>query len=159
MPTISWARVLSDPKAELYAPDGPGLGVMLDRRASAGATNSTGPEPYDQCSYQTRETVTSSQRLKGKVAVVTGATSGFGEAIARLFATEGAALVLGGRRSGAGEALSAELRSLGADARFVAGDVGNDHDADALAACARSAHGRIDVRSEEHTSELQSRGH
>src|SRR6266508_1196297 len=33
MPTISWLRVLSDPKAELCAPDGPGLGVMLDRRA------------------------------------------------------------------------------------------------------------------------------
>jgi NAD(P)-dependent dehydrogenase (short-subunit alcohol dehydrogenase family) len=47
--------------------------------------------------------------LAGKVAVVTGATSGFGEAIARLFAAEGAALVLGGRRADAGEALAGEL--------------------------------------------------
>jgi len=90
--------------------------------------------------------VTPSRRLQGKVAVVTGATSGFGEAIAWLFAAEGAVLVLGGRRSDAGEALVAELSShLGSNVRFVAGDVGNERDAEALAACAREEHRRIDV--------------
>jgi NAD(P)-dependent dehydrogenase (short-subunit alcohol dehydrogenase family) len=79
-------------------------------------------------------------RLEGRVAVVTGATSGFGEAIARLFAAEGAALVLHGRRVEAGVALAAELR-----ARFVAGDVGEETGAEALAEAAREAHGRIDA--------------
>lgn len=84
-------------------------------------------------------------RLSEKVAVVTGATSGFGAAIARLFAAEGAALVLGGRRVDAGHALVTELRRGGTDARFVAGDVGEERDAQALADCAREMHGRIDV--------------
>lgn len=84
-------------------------------------------------------------RLSGKVAVVTGATSGFGTAIAQLFAAEGAALVLGGRRVDAGEALVAQLRRDGADALFVAGDVGEERGARALADGARAAFGRIDI--------------
>ena len=83
-------------------------------------------------------------RLDGKIAVVTGATSGFGEAIARLFAFEGAALVLGGRRPDAGEALVAEFADE-PGARFVAGDVGDEATAEALAACARDAFGRVDA--------------
>jgi meso-butanediol dehydrogenase / (S,S)-butanediol dehydrogenase / diacetyl reductase len=81
-------------------------------------------------------------RLAGKVAVITGSTSGFGTAIARLFAVEGAALVLNGRREDAGQALAAEL---GRDTRFVPGDVGDEATAEALAECARTAHGRIDA--------------
>jgi NAD(P)-dependent dehydrogenase (short-subunit alcohol dehydrogenase family) len=84
-------------------------------------------------------------RLDGKVAVITGATSGFGEAIARLFAAEGATLVLHGRRREAGKTLTNELCAHGADARFIAGDVGEALDAQALAEAAREAHGRIDV--------------
>jgi NAD(P)-dependent dehydrogenase (short-subunit alcohol dehydrogenase family) len=89
--------------------------------------------------------VTRSGRLEGKVAVVTGATSGFGEAIARLFASEGAALVLGGRRPDAGEALVSELSAAGAAVRFVAGDVGDESTADAFAAAAREAFGKVDA--------------
>jgi NAD(P)-dependent dehydrogenase (short-subunit alcohol dehydrogenase family) len=89
--------------------------------------------------------VTRSGRLEGKVAVVTGATSGFGDAIARLFAAEGASLVLGGRRVGAGEALVSKLEADGVAARFVAGDVGDESTADALAAVARDAFGRVDA--------------
>jgi NAD(P)-dependent dehydrogenase (short-subunit alcohol dehydrogenase family) len=85
------------------------------------------------------------RRLEGKVAVVTGATSGFGTAIARLFALHGATLVLNGRREDAGDALVKELVRSGAEARFVAGDVGDEATADALAAAAREAGGRIDV--------------
>lgn len=78
-------------------------------------------------------------RLKGKVAVVTGATSGFGEAIARLFAAQGASIILSGRRSDVGEATAAEL-----DGRFVAGDVGDEETANAIVAVA-AERGRIDI--------------
>ncbi len=83
-----------------------------------------------------------STRLAGKVAVVTGATSGFGDAIARLFAREGASVVAHGRNRAAGEAL---VRELGGDACFVAGDVGEPADAQALADAARERFGRVDA--------------
>jgi NAD(P)-dependent dehydrogenase (short-subunit alcohol dehydrogenase family) len=83
-------------------------------------------------------------RLDGKVAVITGATSGFGLEIARLFAREGASLVLNGRRTHAGEQLAAELRSTGTEAHFVNGDVGLEATGDAIATCARERFGRID---------------
>ncbi len=79
------------------------------------------------------------ERLQGKVAVVTGATSGLGEAIAQLFAAEGATLVLSGRRRDAGERIAAELGAC-----FLAGDVGDEASADALVEEARDR-GRIDV--------------
>lgn len=59
-------------------------------------------------------------RLEGKVALVTGAASGLGSAIARLFAREGARVVLTDIHAEAGEAMA---RSLGAAALFVAHDV------------------------------------
>jgi NAD(P)-dependent dehydrogenase (short-subunit alcohol dehydrogenase family) len=84
-------------------------------------------------------------KLHEKVAVVTGATSGFGAAIARLFASEGAKLVLHGRREAAGEDLVNELRERGADACFVAGDVAEARAAETLADTAREKYGRIDA--------------
>ncbi len=48
-------------------------------------------------------------RLEGKVAIVTGATSGIGEVTARRFAEEGATVVLAGRSVGKGEALAKEI--------------------------------------------------
>ena len=84
-------------------------------------------------------------RLAGKVAVVTGATSGFGDAIARLFAREGAAVVVHGRNRAIGEPLVEDLLALGADACFVAGDVGDPDDAQALADATRERFGRVDA--------------
>jgi NAD(P)-dependent dehydrogenase (short-subunit alcohol dehydrogenase family) len=84
-------------------------------------------------------------KLTDKVAVITGATSGFGTAIAQLFAREGAKLVLHGRRSAAGESLVHDLQEQGVEACFLAGDVAVEQDANALADLARERFGRIDA--------------
>jgi NAD(P)-dependent dehydrogenase (short-subunit alcohol dehydrogenase family) len=61
-------------------------------------------------------------RLKGKTAIVTGAGSGMGEAIARLFAREGASVALVDRAE-SGERIAAEIRQAGGDAEFWTLDV------------------------------------
>ncbi|MGB3145587.1 MAG: SDR family oxidoreductase [Maribacter sp.] len=61
-----------------------------------------------------------SEKLKHKVCIVTGATSGMGKAIARSFVSEGARVILSGRNEERGLSLEKEL---GANAIFVAGDV------------------------------------
>ncbi len=57
------------------------------------------------------------------VALVTGATSGIGAASSRAMASEGARVALVGRNEAAGEALCAEVRALGSEALFIAGDI------------------------------------
>lgn len=78
--------------------------------------------------------------LTGKIALITGATSGIGMATAMLFAERGAKLLLSGRNAEAGTALAAEL---GAD--FLAADVAAPGAAATLVNWAVSRHGRLDV--------------
>jgi len=84
-------------------------------------------------------------RLAGKVAIVTGAGSGFGEGIARRFAQEGARLVCNDVNAAAGEKVAREIAAGGAGAVFLAGDVSVDADVAALIGRAQDAYGRIDV--------------
>jgi NAD(P)-dependent dehydrogenase (short-subunit alcohol dehydrogenase family) len=65
-------------------------------------------------------------RLSGKVAWISGATSGIGEATARLFALEGAQVALIGRRIALGRRLAAEIKAQGGAALPIACDVSND---------------------------------
>ena len=65
-----------------------------------------------------------SQKLNGKVAIITGASAGIGRESARALAREGARLVLTARRQDRLETLAAEIRSLGSEAAIVAGDAG-----------------------------------
>ena len=75
------------------------------------------------------------ENITGKVVVITGASSGLGEATARLLAKSGAIVVLGARRSDRIEALAAELKKAGGQALAVATDVVHrDHDARRIAA-------------------------
>jgi len=82
-----------------------------------------------------------SGRLAGKVAVVTGATSGIGEATARLFVREGASVVLAGRSADRGETVAKEL---GDAARFIRADVTHEDQIAALIDGAITTFGRLD---------------
>ncbi len=64
-------------------------------------------------------------RLKDKVFIITGATSGMGKAIALLFAQEGANLIVNGRNTKKGNELLTEINSLTESTIFLPGDVGN----------------------------------
>jgi len=84
-------------------------------------------------------------RLADKVAIITGAGSGMGAAEARLFAREGAHVVLADVFAEGGEAVAAEITDTGGDARFVRTDVTSDDDWARLLATTREAYGRLDV--------------
>jgi NAD(P)-dependent dehydrogenase (short-subunit alcohol dehydrogenase family) len=80
-------------------------------------------------------------RLSGKVAVITGATSGIGLETARLFAAEGARVVVSGRSEDKGTALAAEL---GGESFFQRADVTSEDDIAALIDAAAGRFGRVD---------------
>ena len=83
-----------------------------------------------------------SQKLAGKVAVVTGGNSGIGLATAKRFAAEGASVVVTGRRQGE---LDAAVKEIGGNATGVRGDVANLADLDRLYETVKQKHGRVDV--------------
>lgn len=71
--------------------------------------------------------------MKGKAVLVTGGTSGIGEAIARAYASAGADVVITGRDEQRGNAIVASLQQGGATARFVPADLERDDDVQRLA--------------------------
>ncbi|KPZ01106.1 SDR family oxidoreductase [Pseudomonas syringae] len=83
--------------------------------------------------------------IQGKVVLITGASSGIGEAAARLIAAKGAHVVLGARRIERLQTLAAGIEAQGASARFRALDVTDALDMQAFADFAKHAFGKIDV--------------
>lgn len=84
-------------------------------------------------------------QLDGKIAIVTGASSGIGQAAALLFAREGARLVLVSRRRDPLDALSAEIAAAGGEAIVVTGDVRDEATAAAAVTAAVERFGRLDI--------------
>lgn len=83
-----------------------------------------------------------SNRLQGKIALVTGGTSGIGLATAKLFAAEGAHVYITGRRQ---SALDAAVKEIGGNATGIQADSSRNADLDRLYAEIEKAHGRLDV--------------
>lgn len=84
-------------------------------------------------------------RLAGKVAIVTGAGAGIGEAIALKLATEGAAVVVGGLETDPVEDVAATAARLGPGAMASTGDLGEEGVAERWVADALARFGRLDV--------------
>ena len=83
--------------------------------------------------------------IQDKIVLITGASSGIGEATARLLAQRGATVVLGARRVDRLDALAADIQANGGTASVRALDVTDRDDVQAFADHALQQHGRIDV--------------
>ncbi len=86
-----------------------------------------------------------SDRLSGKVALVTGASNGVGEATARLFASEGAKVVLCSRRQALLDAIVADITKAGGEALAVCADITDETSATTVVEQAVSHFGKLDI--------------
>lgn len=85
------------------------------------------------------------RRLEGKVAIVTGSTSGMGRATAVLFAHEGAKVVVTGRNEERAKAVVDQIKSEGNEAMYVIADTSNVEDAKILVDKTIASYGTVDV--------------
>src|SRR4029453_14577844 len=86
-----------------------------------------------------------SHTFEGKVALVTGGTSGIGKATALAFGRAGAKVVLSGRREKEGAAVVAEIKKLGGDAAFIRADIAKDADVRAMEKFTVEKFGKLDI--------------
>jgi 3-oxoacyl-[acyl-carrier protein] reductase len=103
------------------------------------------PQKTQQCFNNNRTKKNMTNKLQGKVALITGASAGIGQACARALAGEGARLVLTARRQERLDGLKKEAESLGTDAVTVTGDAREEQTAVRTVKAATDAFGRIDI--------------
>ena len=107
-----------------------GTGISLAAAAAVGAGKSDAPAH--------------SARFAGKVALVTGATSGMGAVTARALAAEAARVVFCGRRADEGRAVEKSIRDAGGEALFVQTDVTIEEQVRAMLATVEARYSRLD---------------
>ena len=84
-------------------------------------------------------------RLKGKVAIITGGNSGVGEATAKMFAKEGATVVITARREAALEKVAEEIKAAGGDVYAVSTDISKKGDPERLMDLVIEKYGKVDI--------------
>lgn len=84
-------------------------------------------------------------KLENKVAIITGSTRGIGRATAKLFAAEGAKVVVVGTNAELGDSCVAEIKADGGEAVFCKTDVTSEESLSALVKVALDTYGRIDI--------------
>lgn len=84
-------------------------------------------------------------RLQGKVAIITGASKGIGRGIAKVFAAEGAKVVLISRTEKDLENVVAEINKVGGEASYIVADITKPEDMARMAEMTLTRHGRIDI--------------
>ncbi|MGN0447030.1 MAG: SDR family NAD(P)-dependent oxidoreductase [Acutalibacteraceae bacterium] len=84
-------------------------------------------------------------RLDGKVAIITGGNSGVGAATAKLFAKEGAKIVISARREAQLEAVADEIRQAGGEVLPLCADISKPEDAERMVKTAVEAYGKLDI--------------
>lgn len=83
--------------------------------------------------------------LTGKTALVTGASRGIGESIAKLFAEQGAHVIVSSRRKDDCETVVADIKASGGSAEAIACNIGNMDDIESAFASIRANHKRLDI--------------
>lgn len=84
-------------------------------------------------------------RLKGKIAVITGGNSGVGEATAKLFAAEGATVIITARREAVLQKVAAEIEAAGGSVMAMSTDISKPEDPERLMETVMERYGRIDI--------------
>lgn len=84
-------------------------------------------------------------KLAGRIAIITGGGSGIGHEACKLFAAEGATVIVADRNGEAAERVSAEIHAGGGRAEPVTVDVGREDQVEAMVEAVVAAHGRIDI--------------
>ena len=87
----------------------------------------------------------STPRLKGKVAIVTGSSSGIGKAIALRFGQEGAKVIVAARRLHLCEQTVSQIKGQGGEASAIQTDIADERQVERLMADTVARHGRIDI--------------